>query len=203
MPDLSKAPVWFVENFLRNMFSDQARAKKYNIQQINNLISTSARKISTTPPPSRATTPITCAHCKKRFTSSSKPISCSRCSLYKHSGRCLPCPSVSQSLTSVVGSPAVSLSPVLPPVPATSSSVSPLSSLPITPSQREPRATAVLSLPSSSPPVCTAATYTLAGGSSAANSSIVSNTLTIPALASDSAPPRAAASSGAFPPPLS
>ena len=95
MPDKSKAPVWFLENVLRNIFTDQARAKKVSIDHINRKINCLVKsRLPTTP------TQSSCSHCKKRFNALSKPVSCQKCSLLKHSTKCSPCPLTSRTASS-------------------------------------------------------------------------------------------------------
>ena len=49
MPDKSTAPVWFLENVLRNIFTDQAKRKKINIDQINRKILSEIAKLRLPP----------------------------------------------------------------------------------------------------------------------------------------------------------
>ena len=86
----SRCPVWFVENVLRKMFVDQARTKGYNIGKINHMVSSTAAAARS--PINLGASPVCCAHCKKRFSTNSKPVPCPRCKLQKHSTKCLPCP---------------------------------------------------------------------------------------------------------------
>ena len=94
MPDSSKAPIWFVKNFLRELFITQAKAKKYDIEKINDLVLNTqvAKRVNPMP-----TTSTSCSHCGKTFSSNSRPTSCPRCSQPKHSTKCAPCPRTSSS----------------------------------------------------------------------------------------------------------
>ena len=93
MPDKSRAPVWFLENILKNIFTDQAKRKKINIDQINRKILSEIAKLRLPP------TQSTCSHCKKKFNAVSKPTTCHKCSLLKHSTKCSPCPMLSSPST--------------------------------------------------------------------------------------------------------
>ena len=94
MPDGSKIPIWFVEHLLKDIFQTQAKAKSYNIQNINRLVRSMHCKDGNTSrlPSSQAQ----CNHCKKKFSNNSKPVICPRCSLSKHSTKCQPCPTSTQ-----------------------------------------------------------------------------------------------------------
>ena len=109
MPDNSKSPVWFVNNVLKIMFNEQAKAKEYAIDNINKAVSntvTSQKQAKNLFQPQAA-----CSHCMKKFATNSKPILCPRCSKYKHSGKCLPCPlAVPVPSLSRVSAPQVSVS---------------------------------------------------------------------------------------------
>ena len=83
MPDHTTAPVWFVDNFLKEIFLNQAKSKKYNIEHINRTVSSA----SSTVLPSAF-----CSHCRKKFGTTSRPASCPKCFLLKHSTKCSPCP---------------------------------------------------------------------------------------------------------------
>ena len=85
MPDTSKVPVWFAQNVLRDLFNKQARSQNYQILEINRLVTNVASK----QPPS-------CYHCKKRFSTNSRPVHCTGCSHSKHSTKCSVCPAAAQ-----------------------------------------------------------------------------------------------------------
>lgn len=93
MPDMSRVPVWFVEYYLKGMFSSQAKAKGYKIRNINSLVKGVSSKENTSKLPSSQSQ---CFHCKKKFNASSKPVTCLRCSHRKHSTKCQPCPTASK-----------------------------------------------------------------------------------------------------------
>ena len=100
MPDQSRVPIWFVEKVLKEMFTDQAKAKKYQIGHINELVTAAAASKIKNPLP--AQTPATCFHCQRKFSSNSRPTICTRCSNYKHSRRCVPCPErLDKSMSSI------------------------------------------------------------------------------------------------------
>ena len=91
MPDNSKAPVWIVKNFLKDMFLEQAKSKKYDIEKLNGLVLNTqvAKRVNTN---TAQPTSTSCSHCGKTFSSNSRPTSCPRCSQPKHSTKCAPCP---------------------------------------------------------------------------------------------------------------
>ena len=81
MPDQTTAPVWFLENLLKERFVSLAKHRKYDIKEINRKIGTlkahsglqkSSAKVGT------------CPHCKKSFKSNSKPAMCGNCCSYFH-----------------------------------------------------------------------------------------------------------------------
>ena len=89
MPDKSTAPVWFVDNVLKPMFVKQAQSQGIQIAHINQLVSNiGSRQLD--PAPNEAQ--IHCFHCKKKFSTNSRPVLCPKCSNLKHSTRCSPCP---------------------------------------------------------------------------------------------------------------
>ena len=89
MSDQTTAPVWFVENLLKDMLVEQANTKKYNIDEINKLVSSTVTRSYPRRPVQENSS---CNHCKKKFSASAKPVPCPRCSLPKHSTKCKPCP---------------------------------------------------------------------------------------------------------------
>ena len=95
MPNQATPPVWFVENILRERFLSQAKAKAYSIDQINKLVMSA----SSTPQTIRQSS-NSCGHCNKLFTTNAKPIRCTRCSRFKHSTKCSPCPPL-QAITTI------------------------------------------------------------------------------------------------------
>ena len=90
MPDHSKVPVWFVNNVLKIMFDEQAKAKEYAFDNINKAVTNTG----TTKKQAKnlSQNQSACSHCMKKFAPNAKPILCPRCNKYKHSGKCLPCP---------------------------------------------------------------------------------------------------------------
>ena len=100
MPDQSKAALWFATNILNDMFIDQAKAKDYQINEINNLITRAAS--STLNQESRQSSvplPATnCYHCRKKFSTTSKPTACNICNHVKHATKCAPCPRTLESV---------------------------------------------------------------------------------------------------------
>ena len=99
MSDQSTAAVWFTQKILKQRFINEAQNKKLNIEEINKAVSGLSVLLncpSTGPGPDP---PDTCHHCSKKFSTKSRPIICTRCSQYKHTTRCSPCPA---SLTSLL-----------------------------------------------------------------------------------------------------
>ena len=86
MPDKSSAPTWFVENVLKPMFLTQSQKQGFEITKINRLVSNSATEEL------NSELLKSCYHCKKKFSTKSRPVSCNKCSNLKHATRCSPCP---------------------------------------------------------------------------------------------------------------
>ena len=86
MPDQSTAAAWFVQNILKGRFITEAKDKKFDIDNINKTVSKIVG-ISPLPPPAAY-----CSHCNKKFGTNSRPVECTRCSLYRHKTKCAPCP---------------------------------------------------------------------------------------------------------------
>ena len=83
MPNNSKAPVWFLQNILRNKFTRLSDTQTQDILQLNKaVVDTLGRDMN---PTNRSS----CAGCKASFTGRSSPEMCSHCSLYYHK-KCLP-----------------------------------------------------------------------------------------------------------------
>ena len=105
MSDQSTAASWFVENILKERFCETAKNKKFDISRINNLVASIQLLDQNSPSP---TLPENCPHCGKRFSSNSRPVKCPKCSNYKHTTKCAPCPTgttstrVSQSTSRTV-----------------------------------------------------------------------------------------------------
>ena len=87
MPDSVPAAAWFVQNILKQRFLDEAKNKKIAIENINRIVSNFT--YSSQP---LLTPPHFCPHCKKKFTCNSKPVACYKCSMFKYSSKCAPCP---------------------------------------------------------------------------------------------------------------
>ena len=121
MPSNTTAAAWFVDKVLKDRFTMEARNKRFDIDNINKLVS----NLPFTNPLSSSTPssiPSCCPHCKKKFSSTSKPVSCPKCSLFRHKAKCSPCPVSSSNTSPVVFSTPVSISTsnclTLPPLPA-------------------------------------------------------------------------------------
>ena len=97
MADNNTAAVWFTQRVLKQRFSLEARDKKYDIENINNIVAKLAEMVqipSTVPKP-----PNYCSHCSKKFSTNSRPTACQRCSLFTHSTKCAPCPAANTSVS--------------------------------------------------------------------------------------------------------
>ena len=92
MPSNITAAAWFVDKVLRERFIAEARDKRFDIENINKIVSNLS---STTPlsPSMPSPIPSYCPHCRKKFSSSSRPVTCPKCSLFRHKAKCAPCPS--------------------------------------------------------------------------------------------------------------
>ena len=85
MPDGNKAPVWFLNTFVKERFARIAKDKHYDITAMNDAI----RKIVNKEVITEVTCNI-CSLCTRRFTTKAKPTKCPTCSQYFHRTNCLP-----------------------------------------------------------------------------------------------------------------
>ena len=104
MPDGCKAPVWFLNTFVRDKFANLAKSRKYDISAFNRLINqmvTLHKKSSNVS--------SNCAQCMRQFSANSRPTLCSSCMQMYHKTSCLlahssSCSRSIQSLTSNMSS---------------------------------------------------------------------------------------------------
>ena len=83
LPDNTTAPVWFVENILKDKFKiEESQAK--DISKFNQSVSDMVTKHF-----EQVTTKNTCAGCKSIFNGRCLPIQCPQCTLYYHT-KCYP-----------------------------------------------------------------------------------------------------------------
>ena len=120
MPDASRVPVWFAKNMLQDLFNSQARSQNHQIQEINRLVTNVASKEPSS---------LSCYHCKKRFSTNSRPVQCARCSQFRHATKCSTCPAFAQVLGTQSNLPGVTVTNI-PAVSMTSTSTS-LASTPV------------------------------------------------------------------------
>ena len=93
------ATLWFLDHFLKNLFTNGARNKQFDIKSLNIVFSAAAAKYNR----SGLTEGLAkfCSHCSKQFRTTSKPVLCVKCSRSFHnakSNRCLiihSCPGAS------------------------------------------------------------------------------------------------------------
>ena len=85
MPDGSKAPVWFLNTFVKERFSKLAKLKKYDIAALNDAVKRAAKT-------HKASNNITnnCSQCLRQFSSNSRPTQCIYCYKVFHKTTCLP-----------------------------------------------------------------------------------------------------------------
>ena len=80
-----KAPVWFVQNLLKNRFKELAESQGQDIQEFNKSVAdTITRHLAQGQRSDRNV----CSGCHKNFNGRSVPEQCSQCSLYYHKYKC-------------------------------------------------------------------------------------------------------------------
>ena len=84
MPDQNKAPVWFLNVFVKDRFKQLAAIKHYDIVAFNKKIEELVKSCG--PGALRNA----CSKCKKQFSQKSVPTLCSSCRNYFHKSTCLP-----------------------------------------------------------------------------------------------------------------
>ena len=105
MHDGSKVAEWFTDNILKELFARQASGQGDQIHKINNIVANKgATELSGNESHSY------CNHCKKKFSFNSRPVSCVKCRMQKHSTKCFPCPATTLSPGHAIPSPTLSLS---------------------------------------------------------------------------------------------
>ena len=91
MPGGETSAIWFTQNILKQRFNCEAKNKKFDIDAINRVLS----KITNLDPIASPTSkvPEFCPHCMKKFSTQARPVLCARCTKFKHTSKCAPCPS--------------------------------------------------------------------------------------------------------------
>ena len=85
MPDGNRAPVWFLNNFVKERFTRLAKLKHYDITALNSAIKKTVENEKNVGNLSN-----NCSQCSKLFSSSSRPTKCIYCHQYFHKTGCLP-----------------------------------------------------------------------------------------------------------------
>ena len=83
LPDNTKAPVWFVENVLRNRFNEMSRTQAYDISMFNKSVGEMVTKHL-----EQVNTRTACDGCQVNFNGRSSPEQCPDCKLYFHKFKC-------------------------------------------------------------------------------------------------------------------
>ena len=85
MPDGSKAPLWFLNSFVKERFTNLAKIKQYDIKKLNDAIK-KAVEAST----ESGNLTSNCSRCLRQYGSKSRPTQCSSCHQYFHKTNCFP-----------------------------------------------------------------------------------------------------------------
>ena len=85
MPDQMTAPVWFVENVLRDHFTRESKDKALAIRTFNQVVK---RLIEPNAPNGQVSS--TCKGCNLHFNGRSSPEFCSQCGFFFHKSKCWP-----------------------------------------------------------------------------------------------------------------
>ena len=85
LPDQSYAPVWFVENFIKERFSHLSTTKSQEVASFNNAVQVMVTKFL-----KRVDTQNKCSGCNLQFGGRSVPEFCKDCSNYYHKFKCFP-----------------------------------------------------------------------------------------------------------------
>ena len=102
MPNGERAPVWFLNTFIKERFSQTAKLRKYDIEVLNNAVRKALEKQQIDEEPG------SCSRCARQFSSKAKPTKCPSCSQYFHR-TCIPPHSSTCALSS--SSPSLAASP--------------------------------------------------------------------------------------------
>ena len=86
MPNKTTAPVWFVDNVLRDIFTRESRDKAESIRAFNQAISSLKPSIGS----GTGTTSSMCKGCNIQFNGRSSPEFCSQCGYFYHKYKCYP-----------------------------------------------------------------------------------------------------------------
>ena len=85
MPDGSRAPVWFLNTFVKERFSKLASSKKYDIAALNDAVKRAVETHKTA-----KNIANNCSQCMRQFSSNSRPTQCIYCYKVFHKTSCLP-----------------------------------------------------------------------------------------------------------------
>ena len=124
MPDGTRAPVWFVNTFIKERFTRAAKLKHRDISYLNDAIRKAVASQNVVDDANN-----NCSHCTRQFSANAKPTMCKACAKFFHKYNCHPvhtakCKSGDSSLASLAtASPEVSPGSS----PAITTAVSPLS----------------------------------------------------------------------------
>ena len=83
LPGNMKAPVWFMEKILENIFTELSQEKSLDIQQLNQTVNEMMSKSMT-----NKNVPTICAGCHGQFNGRSSPAFCPECECYFHKFKC-------------------------------------------------------------------------------------------------------------------
>ena len=82
-PDNTKAPVWFVQQVLKERFNDLSKSQASDINKLNQTVGALVSRQS-------GTDSTMCAGCKASFNGRSSPEQCPQCNLFYHKFKCFP-----------------------------------------------------------------------------------------------------------------
>ena len=85
MPGGTRAPLWFLNNFVKSRFTSLARTKQYDIKKLNDAIKKAVEESNTID-----NLDSHCNLCLRQFSPKSRPTQCSICHQYFHKTNCLP-----------------------------------------------------------------------------------------------------------------
>ena len=85
MSDGNRSPVWFLNTFIKEKFTNLAKFRKFDIACVNkniNAIISKQKKASSVV--------SSCSNCMRHFTQNTKPTKCTNCEKFFHKTSCLP-----------------------------------------------------------------------------------------------------------------
>ena len=101
MPDGTRAPVWFVNTFIKERFTRAAKLKHRDISYLNDAIRKAVARKNVVDDANN-----NCSHCTRQFSANAKPTMCRACAKFFHKSNCHPvhtakCKSGDSSLASL------------------------------------------------------------------------------------------------------